>query len=155
VWKAEVRIIRQDQEQGMNKYETPAAAAVCLVLIAAGFWLFSASFEWPTGRLGRPPTTREIWVDDILPMIVAGYVSGLAAIAITRFIFRRSDIRMILYVVGLCAGLVALPVLALSAAISGTPTDRDVGSIVMLFMAPLAVATWEVISSYRPKRAAP
>ena len=127
----------------MNAYErTPAAAAVCLVLVVAAFWLFIANFEWPTSRLGRPPSEREILVYDVLPIVVAGYVIGLGAIAITRFFFPRSSIKVVLYVVGACAGLVAMPLLALSAAIGDTRNIRDLGTIAMLFAVPSAIATW-------------
>ena len=137
----------------MNAYErTPAAAAVCLVLNVAAFWLFFANFEGPTSRLGRPPSEREILVSDVLPIVVAGYVIGLGAIAITRFFFPRSSIKVVLYVVGACAGLAALFILWLSAAIGGTRNIRDFGAIAMLFAVPLAIATWAVISSYRLKR---
>src|SRR5262249_18410825 len=88
------------------------------------------------------------------PIIGAGYVIGLGAIAITRFIFPRSSIKVVLAVVVACAGLVALPLLALSKAISGTPTTRDLGAVAMLLAVPLGIATWAVISSYRPKREA-
>ena len=137
----------------MNAYErTPAAAAVCLVLVVAAFWLFDANFEWPTSRL--PPSEREILVYDVLPIVIAGYVIGLGAIAITRFFFPRSSIKVVLYVVGACAGLAALFILWLSAAIGGTRNIRDFGAIAMLFAVPLAIATWAVISSYRLKREA-
>jgi hypothetical protein len=133
----------------MNTQErTPAAVAVCLTLVVAALWLFIANFEWPTSRLGRPPSEREILVHDILPIIVAGYVIGLGAIAITRFIFPKSSIKVILYVAVACAGLAALPLLWLSAAI-GAGNIRDFGTIAMLFAMPLAIATWAVISSYR------
>jgi hypothetical protein len=142
----------------MNMYErTPSATAVCLALVVAAFVLFIANFEWPTSRIvweGFSISEKDILVYDVLPIIGAGYVIGLGAIAITRFIFPRSSIKMVLYVVGACAGLVALPLLALSAAISGTPTIRDVGAIAMLFAVPLAIATWAVISSCRLKREA-
>ena len=139
----------------MNAYErTPAAAAVCLVLNVAAFWLFFANFEGPTSRLGRPPTEREVLVYDVLPVVIAGYVIGLGAIAITRFFFPRSSIKVVLYVVGACAGLAALFILWLSAAIGGTRNIRDFGAIAMLFAVPLAIATWAVISSYRLKREA-
>jgi len=139
----------------MNAYErTPAAAALCLVLVVAAFWLFNANFEWPTSRLGRPPSEREILVYDVLPIVIAGYVIGLGAIAITRFFFPRSSIKVVLYVVGACAGLAALFILWLSAAIGGTRNIRDFGAIAMLFAVPLAIATWAVISSYRLKREA-
>jgi hypothetical protein len=152
---ATVESIHQGREQTMNTYErTWPAAAVCLALVVSGLWLFDTNFEWPTGRLGRPPTQREIWVDDILPIIVAGYGIGLSAIAITRFFFPRSDIKTILYVVAGGAVLISGPLLMLSAAISGTPTDRDFGSILEIFAAPLAIASWAVIASYRPKREA-
>ena len=137
----------------MNAYErTPAAAAVCLALVVAAFWLFNANFEWPTSRLGRPPA-REILVYDFVPVVVAGYVIGLGAIAITRFFFPRSSIKVVLYVVGACGGLAALSILWLSAGI-GARNIRDFGAIAMLFAVPLAIATWAVISSYRPKREA-
>ena len=128
----------------MNASErTPAAAAVCLVLVVAAFWLFIANFEWPTSRLGRPPpSVLEILVYDVLPIVVAGYVIGLGAIAITRFFFPRSSIKVVLYVVGSCAGLVAMPLLALSAAIGDTRNIRDLGTIAMLFAVPSAIATW-------------
>ena len=139
----------------MNAYErTPAAAAVCLVLKVAAFWLFFANFEGPTSRLGRPPSEREILVYDVLPIVIAGYVIGLGAIAITRFFFPRSSMKVVLYVVGACAGLAALFILWLSAAIGGTRNIRDFGAIAMLFAVPLAIATWAVISSYRLKREA-
>ena len=147
-----------DRAQRMNTYErTPPATAVCLALIVAAFVLFSANFEWPTSRIVREGfsiSKRDILVYDVFPNIGAGYVIGLGAIAITRFIFPRSSIKVVLYVVSACAGLVALPFLMLSAAISGTPTIRDLGTIAMLFAVPLAIATWAVISSYRPKREA-
>src|SRR5262249_14323637 len=135
------------REPTMNTYErTWPAAAVCLALVVAGLWLFDSNFDWPTSRLGRPPTQGEIWRDDILPLIVAGYGIGLAAIAITRLLFPRSDIRIIFYVVGGCAVLVSGPYLMLAAAISGSPVDRDWGAILELFAPPLAIASWAVIS---------
>jgi hypothetical protein len=135
----------------MDTYErTPLATAVCLALVVGGFVLFTPNFEWPTSRIGRPPSEREILIYDILPTIVAGYVIGLVAIAITRFIFPRSSIKVILYVALACAALVSLPLLALSAAI-GAGNIRDHGTIVMLFAVPLAIATWAAISSYRAK----
>jgi hypothetical protein len=142
----------------MNTYErTPAATAVCLALVVAAFVLFIANFEWPTSRMVREGffnSERDILVYDVLTVIGAGYLIGLGAIATTRFIFPRSSIKVVLYIVGACAGLVALPLLGLSAAISGTPTTRDLGAIAMLFAVPLAIATWAVISSYRAKREA-
>jgi len=142
----------------MNTYErTPLATAICLALVVAAFVLFIASFEWPTSRIVREGfsiSERDILVYDVLPIIGAGYVIGFGAIAITRFIFPRSSIKVVLAVVVACAGLVALPLLALSKAISGTPTTRDLGAIAMLFAVPLGIATWAVISSYRPKREA-
>jgi len=139
----------------MNTYErTPLAAAVCLALIVTGLELFTSYFEWPTSQLGRPPTEREIWVSDVLPEIVAGYVIGLGSIAITRLIFPRSSIRVIFYVVGACAVLVSLFVLYLSTAIGDTRNIRDFGAIAMYLMAPLAIATWAVMSWWRPKREA-
>jgi len=101
-----------------------------------------------------PPSEREILVYDVLPIVIAGYVIGLGAIAITRFFFPRSSIKVVLYVVGACAGLAALFILWLSAAIGGTRNIRDFGAIAMLFAVPLAIATWAVISSYRLKREA-
>ena len=103
---------------------------------------------------GAPPTEREVLVYDVLPVVIAGYVIGLGAIAITRFFFPRSSIKVVLYVVGACAGLAALFILWLSAAIGGTRNIRDFGAIAMLFAVPLAIATWAVISSYRLKREA-
>ena len=139
----------------MNTYErTLPAIAVCLALVVAAFVLFIANFEWPTSRMGFAPSERDILVYDVLPNIGAGYVIGLGAIAITRFIFPRSSIKVVLYVVGACAGLVALLFWRLSVAISGTPPIRDLGTIAMLFAVPLAIATLAVISSYRPKREA-
>ena len=141
----------------MDTYErTAPAAAVCLALVVAAFWLFIANFQWPTSRIveeGFSITERDILVYDVLPIVVAGYVIGLGAIAITRFIFPRSSIKVVLYVVGACAGLAALPLLALSVAI-GAGNIRDPGMIAMLFAVPLAIATWAAISSYRPQREA-
>ena len=102
---------------------------------------------------GAPPTEREVLVYDVLPVVIAGYVIGLGAIAITRFFFPRSSIKVIFYVVGACAGLAALFILWLSHAI-GERNIRDFGTIAMLFEMPLAIATWAVISSYRLKREA-
>jgi hypothetical protein len=140
----------------MNTYEkTPLATAVCLALVVAAFVLFIAIFEWPTSRIVREGfsiSERDILLYDVIPIVVAGYVIGLGAIAITRFIFPRSSIKVVLCVVGACAGLAALPLLWLSAAIGGTPNIRDHGAIAMLFAVPLAIATWAVISSYRTKR---
>jgi hypothetical protein len=142
----------------MSQYErTPPATAVCLALVVAAFALFIANFEWPTSRIvqqGFSISDRDILVYDVLPIVVAGYVIGLGAIAITHFIFPKSSIKIVLYVVGACAGLAALPLLVLSAAFSGAPTIRDLGAIAMLFAVPLAIATWAVISSCRPKREA-
>jgi hypothetical protein len=139
----------------MSAHErTPAAIAVYLALVVAAFVLFTATFEWPTARLGRAPSEQEILVYDVIPEIVAGYVIGLAAMAITRFIFPKSSIRLALYVAGACAILVALPLLKLSVAISGTPTARDLGAVASLFAVPLAIATWAVASWFRGKRQA-
>ena len=124
-----------------------------MALVVAAFVLLIASFEWPTSRLGRPPSDREILVYDDLPVIVAGYVIGLGAIAITRFIFPRSSIKVVLYVVGACAVVVALLLLWLSVALGGTST-RDVGPEAMLLAVPLAIASWAVISWCRAKREA-
>jgi hypothetical protein len=138
----------------MNTHErTPAATVVCLVLIVAGLVLFNSAFEWPTSRIGRPPSQSEILIYDVLPIIVAGYAIGLLAIASTRFIFPRSSIKAILCAVGACAALLSLPLLALSAAI-GARNIRDLGAVAMLFAVPLAIATWAVISSYRTRREA-
>ena len=152
--RAYERIPPSSSDETTRAYErTSAAAAVCLALVVAAFVLLIANFEWPTSRLGRPPSDREILVYDDLPIVVAGYVIGLGAIAITRFIFPRSSIKVVLYVVSACAGLVALPLLWLSAALGGTNT-RDLGAIAMLFAVPLAIATWAVISWCRAKREA-
>src|SRR5262245_1369173 len=135
---------------------TPLATAVCLSLVIAAFVLFIANFEWPTSRIVRDGfsiSERDILLYDVLPTVVAGYAIGLGAIAITRFVFPRSSIKVVLYVVGACAALAALPLLWLSAAI-GARNIRDLGTIAMLFAAPLAIATWAVISSYRTKREA-
>ena len=139
----------------MFTYErTAPATAVCLALVAASFGLFIANFEWPTSRMVREGfsiSENDILVYDVLPIIVAGFVIGLGAIAITRFIFPRSSIKVVLYVVGACAVLASLLVLWLSVAI-GARNIRDLGTIAMLFAVPLAIVTWAVISSYRPKR---
>jgi hypothetical protein len=136
----------------MNTHErTAAATVVCLALVVAAFWLFATNFEWPTARLGRAPSEREILVYDVLPEIVAGYVIGLGAIAITRLIFPRSSIKVILYVVGACAGLAALALLALSAAI-GAGNIRDLGGVASLVAVPLAIASWAVVCWCRSKR---
>ena len=141
----------------MYAYErTAPAAAVCLALVVVAFGLFIANFEWPTSRMVRSGfsiSENDILVYDVLPIVVAGFVIGLVAIAITRFIFPRSSIKVVLYVVGACAGLAALPLLWLSAAI-GARNIRDLGAVAMLFAVPSAIATWAVISSYRPKREA-
>ena len=137
----------------MGTYEkTPLAIALCLVLVVAAFGLFIAYFEWPTSRIvreGHSLSKRDILVYDVIPTIVAGYAIGLIAIAITRFIFPKSNIKAILGAAGACAGLVALP-----AAISGAPTIRDLGSIAMFLAVPLAVATWAIVSSLRTRREA-
>jgi hypothetical protein len=142
----------------MSAYErTPLATLVCLALIVAAFALFIKNFEWPTSRIvqrGFSITERDILVYDVLPIIVAGYVIGFGAIAVTHFLFPKSSIKMVLYVVGACAALAALPLLALSAAISGVPNIRDLGVIAMIFAVPLAIATWIMVSSFRPKRQA-
>jgi len=149
---ATIGSIHQNLEQRMSTNErTPAATVVCLVLIVAGLVLFDSAFEWPTSRIGRPPSESEILIYDVLPIIVAGYLIGLCAIAITRFIFPRSSIKVILGVVGACAALLSLPLLALSAAI-GARNIRDPGTVAMLFAVPLAIATWAAISWYRPRR---
>ena len=154
---ATIGSFHQDREQRMYRYErTAPATAVCLALVVAAFGLFIANFEWPTSRMVRKGfsiSENDILVYDVLPVIVAGFVIGLGAIAITRLIFPRSSIKVVLYVVGACAGLAALPLLWLSAAI-GARNIRDLGAIAMLFAVPLAIATWAVISSYRTKREA-
>jgi hypothetical protein len=138
----------------MNTNErTPLAAVVCLALAVAGLVLFITNFGWPTSQLGRPPNQREILVQDVLPIVIAGYVIGLCAIAITRFIFPRSSIKVILIAAGACAAMVSLPLLMLSAAI-GASNIRDHGAIAMLFAVPLAIATWAVIASLFAKREA-
>lgn len=138
----------------MNTYErTPLATVVCLALVVAGFALFIANFEWPTSRMSYSPTERDILVQDVLPIVAAGYVIGLVAIAITRFNFPRSNIKVILSLAAACAGLLALPLLVLSAAI-GSGNFRDHGTIAMLFAVPLAIATWTVIASFFAKREA-
>jgi hypothetical protein len=136
---------------------TVPATALCLLLIVVAFGLVIAYFEWPTSRMVRDGfsiSQNDILVYDVLPMVAAGFVIGLGAIAITRFIFPRSKIKVVLYVVGACAGLAALPLLWLSAAI-GARNIRDLGAIAMLFAVPSAIATWAVIASYRTKREAP
>ena len=141
----------------MYAYErTAPAAAVCVALVVVGFGLLIANFEWPTSRMVRSGfsiSENDILVYDVLPIIVPGFVIGLVATAITRFIFPRSSIKVVLYVVGACAGLAALPLLWLSAAI-GARNIRDLGAVAMLFAVPSAIATWAVISSYRTKREA-
>ena len=130
---------------------TPLAAIVRLVLAGAGLVLFDTSFEWPTSQLGRPPSQREILVYDVLPIVIAGYAIGLCAIAITRFIFPRSSIKVILIAAGACAAVVSLPLLMLSAAL-GSSNIRDPGTVAMLFAVPLAIATWAGIASFFAKR---
>jgi hypothetical protein len=151
--------IHQDRKQGMNTYErTPLATAACLALIVAAFALFVAYFEWPTSRIVREGFSineRDILLYDVLPIIVAGYLIGLGAIAMTRFVFPRSSIKVVLCVVGACAGLAALFLLWLSNAIGGSRNIRDLGVMAMLLAVPLAIATWAVISSRRHGRSAP
>ena len=132
---------------------TPLAAIVCLVLAGVGLVLFDTNFEWPTSQIGRPPTQREILIYDVLPLVVAGYLIGLCAIAITRFIFPRSSIKVILIAAGACAAVVSLPLMMLSAAL-GSSNIRDPGTIAMLFAVPLAIATWAGIASLFAKREA-
>lgn len=136
---------------------TASATALCLTLAVAAFWLFIANFEWPTSRIvrnGFAIDQSDILVYDVLPIVAAGYAIGLAAIAITRFVFPRSDIKVILYVAGACAALVSLPLMLLSVALGGARNIRDLGTIAMVFAVPLAVATWAGIASYQSKRAA-
>ena len=121
----------------MSTYErTLPATAMCLALVVAALALFIANFEWPTSRIVREGfsiSERDILVYDVLPIIVAGYVIGLGAIAITRFIFPRSSIKVVFYVVGACAGLAALPLMALSAAIgAGDLRNSTSASAIML-----------------------
>jgi hypothetical protein len=138
----------------MYTYErTAPATAVCLALVVVAFGLFIANFEWTTSRMvrrGLSISEHDILIYDVFPLILVGFVIGLGAIAITRFIFPRSSIKVVLYVAGACAGLAALPVLWLSAAI-GAGNIRDLGVIAMLFAVPSAIATWAVLSSYRTK----
>lgn len=142
----------------MSTFEkTPLATALCLALVVAGFALFVANFEWPTSRIvraGFPIGNGDILIRDVIPIVIAGYAIGLGAIAITRFVFPKSGIKTILYVVAACAGLAALPLLALSVAISGTPTIRDLGAVAMVLSVPLAVATWAAVASLLSKRQA-
>lgn len=138
----------------MSAHErTPLAAIVCVVLAFAGIVLFNSNFAWPTSQLGRPPTQREILVLDVLPIVIAGYVIGLVAIAITRFIFPKSSIKVILIAATACAAVVSLPLMMLSAAL-GSTNIRDDGGIAMLFAVPLAIATWAAIASLFAKREA-
>ncbi|HWL74966.1 MAG TPA: hypothetical protein VNQ74_13945 [Burkholderiaceae bacterium] len=74
-------------------------------------------------------------------------------IAITRFIFPRSSIKVLLIAASACAAVVSLPLLMLLAAI-GVSNIRDDGEIAMLFAVPLAIATWAVIASLFAKREA-
>jgi hypothetical protein len=138
----------------MSTHErTPLAAIVCVMLAFAGIVLFNSNFAWPTSQLGRPPTQREILVLDVLPIVIAGYVIGLVAIAITRFIFPKSSIKVILIAATACAAVVSLPLMMLSAAL-GSTNIRDDGGIAMLFAVPLAIATWAAIASLFAKREA-
>jgi hypothetical protein len=144
-------------EGTMNTHErTGPAAAMCLALVAIAISLLIAMCEWPTSRMVREGfsiSQNDILLYDVLPVVAAGFAIGLGAIAITRFIFPRSSVKVVLSVVGVCAGLAALAVLWLSSAI-GAHNVRDLGVIAMLFAAPLAIAAWAVISSYRTKRGA-
>jgi hypothetical protein len=137
----------------MSAHEkTVPAVAVCLTLIVAAFVLFVQLFEWPTSRIVRAGfsiTEQDIWVRDVLPIVLAGYFIGLAAMAVTRLLFPRSSIKAVLYVVGAFAGVVALFVLYLSIAIGGKPAIRDLGAIAMLIMAPLGGATWAALARRR------
>lgn len=134
---------------------TVPATAVCLATVAAAFALFIAVFEWPTSRMvrnGIPISQHDILLYDVLPIVVAGFVIGLIAMAITRFLFPRSSMKAILYVVAACAGVAALPVLWLSAAI-GARNVRDLGTVAMLLAVPLAIAAWAAVSTLRGGRA--
>jgi hypothetical protein len=136
---------------------TPLAIALCLALVVIAFALFIAYFEWPTSRMvrqGHLLSERDILIYDVIPTIVAGYAIGLGAMAITRFVFPKSNIKAILAAIVICAALVALPFLALAVAISGVPTTRDLGSIAMFFAVPLAVGTWALVSSFWPRQEA-
>jgi hypothetical protein len=139
----------------MDTYEKTAPAAVlCLALVVAALWLFFAYFPWPTSRIvaqGFPLTESDILVYDVLPTVAAGFAIGLGAIAITRFVFPRSSLKAIIFVVGTCAGLAALPVWWLSAAI-GAGNIRDLGAIAAFVAVPLAIAMWAVVSSYRTRQ---
>jgi hypothetical protein len=135
----------------MNTYErTASATAMFLATVVAAFILFS-NVPWPTSWLGRAPEQTEILLYDILPDIAVRYLIGLGAIAITRFVFPKSNITVILCVVAACAALASLFLLWLSAAI-GASNIRDPGGVAGLLAVPLAIATWAVMSRYRSKR---
>jgi hypothetical protein len=137
----------------MNTYErTASATAMFLATVIAAFILFS-NVPWPTSWLDRAPEQTEILLYDILPDIVVRFVIGLGAIAITRFVFPKSNITVILCVVAACAALASLFLLWLAAAI-GARNPRDLGGVASLFAVPLAIATWAVMSWYRRKREA-
>ena len=141
----------------MYTYErTAPATAVCLALVVVAFGLFIANFEWTTSRMvrrGLSISEHDILIYDVFPLILVGFVIGLGAIAITRFIFPRSSIKAILIAATACATVLSVPLMMLSAAFGGT-NIRDPGTVAMLFAVPLAIATWAVISSYRLKREA-
>src|SRR5207244_2812350 len=105
-------------------------------------------------RMERPISQRDILLYDVLPDIVVRYLIGLGAIAFTRFIFPKSNIMVVLYVVGACAALAALAILHLSNVIGGPRNIRDFGGMAALLAVPLAIATWAVISWCRSKREA-
>src|SRR5688572_4415274 len=92
----------------MNRYEkTPQATATCLAFVVAGFVLLFIPLAWLTSADISGSSTL---LYEIIPMIVAGYVIGLGAIAITHAGFPRSDLIVVLAVVGFSAAVVALPV---------------------------------------------
>ncbi|BAT58450.1 hypothetical protein GJW-30_1_00975 [Variibacter gotjawalensis] len=107
-------------------------------------WLF----EWPTARLvqeGHALQERDIWLYDVLPIIVAGYLMGFVAMMLTRFLFPRARSKPILISVGVCAGAVGLLLIHLSLVIAGRMPDRDIGSLGMILMIVVGVATWSAI----------
>jgi hypothetical protein len=138
----------------MNTHERTVPATVgYLVLVVAAFSLMIEFFRWPTSRLGRPPSGTEILVYDVLPEVVAGYAIGLGAMALTRFVFPRANIKVLFVVVVACAALTAFLLLKLAAAI-GPTNPRDLGAVASLFAVPVAIATWGVVSWHRQRREA-
>lgn len=129
---------------------TLPATTLCLVIIVAQFALFHSYFEWPTSQIvrqGFPLNERDILVYDVIPVVAAGYIIGLIAVALTHVVFPKARIMVMLYVVGACAGLAMSAFLLLSVAVSGIPPIRDLGIIAMLFATPLAIATWAAVAS--------